>query len=223
MGSFDDKQDKKPFQLCPEGFHPARLYSIVDLGTHDNAKQDGTVGLKHEIRLTWEIPGELMADGRPFAVSKNYTLSRSKKGTLYIHKKSGTFQMVKKWLGHKEEKDTMFFPIKDLIGKDCELEIVHAPSKDGTKTYVNIDQVSKLRKGQECLPAVNKPFVYHCAMGTACPEFEALPDWAKKVIEDSYEIAGGLEKRQAVISAEAAKAQAESPNAPAESFDDVPF
>lgn len=201
MGAFDT-EERKAFELCPEGFFPARLYSIVDMGTHDNPKPDGTIGLKHEVRFTWELPTATMTDGRPFAVSKNYTLTRSKKGSLYIHEKSGTYQLVKKLTGLKDDLKIKFYRLKDLLGGECELETVHSTPNASGKVYANIETVGKLRPGQTCPKAVNPPVLYNLSLGTDNEMFQALPEWQRTFILNSWEATGGLENRIAQLNNE---------------------
>ena len=46
------------YELCPSGTHIARLYKIVNLGTHDTEWQ-GQAKTSAKIRLYWELPNEM--------------------------------------------------------------------------------------------------------------------------------------------------------------------
>ena len=60
------------FEITPAGNHVAICYAVVDLGEHESDWQ-GKVSLKHRVRLSWECCDELMEDGRPFSVSKDFS------------------------------------------------------------------------------------------------------------------------------------------------------
>ena len=64
----------KQFELPPAGTHLATCYRVVDLGTQ-NSNYMGQVKRQHKILLSWELPDELMADGRPFTIGQRYTWS----------------------------------------------------------------------------------------------------------------------------------------------------
>src|SRR5262249_51879996 len=74
---------KKPtaFETVPPGTYLGICYQIVDLG-HQKTTYNGEVRQVHKIRMSWELPHETMADGRPMAVSKEYTFSLSKNAHL---------------------------------------------------------------------------------------------------------------------------------------------
>jgi len=56
-------------------------FRVADLGT-----QSSVFGSKQQILISWwELPDEPMADGRPFTISRRYTLSSSRKSTLREH------------------------------------------------------------------------------------------------------------------------------------------
>jgi hypothetical protein len=221
MGNFDTNE-KKSYPLAPEGFFPARLYSTVDLGTRDN-EFEGHINLKHEVRFTWELPTELMEDGRPFAVSKNFTISRGKSGKTYISKKSNTFKTLRKWLGLTDD-EVAFLSFPSILGATGEIEIVHRPNpNDPSKTYVNVDGIRALRPGQVCPDAVNPTVIYSTAMGEN-DTFNSFPEWMRKQIKNSYEMTGGLEARVATIRKEEDAAKATQPPVVAKYEDcDIPF
>ena len=136
------------FTPPPAGTHIAICYRVIDLGTQ-KIEWQGSAKEQHKVLLSWELPGELMEDGRPFTISKRYTLSSHEKSTLR--------KDLEAWRG-KAFTDADFgpggFDIASIIGKACLLSIVHT-EKDG-KTYANINSLSRLAKGMEAPEITNE-------------------------------------------------------------------
>ena len=131
------------YDPCPPGNHLAICYSVVDMGTQ-SAEFSGETKVQRKIRISWEISQERMGDGRPFSLSRTYTLSGHEKSTLRKHLDS--------WRGRRfSEEDFEKFDIKALIGKGCMLNVVH--NESGDKIYANVDAVAALPKGM----AVSEP------------------------------------------------------------------
>lgn len=135
----------KEFSVTPAGNHFATCYRVVDLGTQKGEYQ-GKATFKHKIMVTWELPDELMEDGRPYSISQRYTLSSSKKATLRNH--------IESWRG-KPFSDEEFgtFDIGKLIGHSCLLNVVHTVKPD--KTYANIVSIGALPKGMTKRSLIN--------------------------------------------------------------------
>lgn len=136
------------FELAPEGTHLATCYRVIDLGTQETNFQ-GQSKHKRQVMLSWELPDELMSDGRPFTVHKTYTLSSDEKSTLRKHLES--------WRGKKfDSAELGSFNIAKLIGIAALINITHTHADNG-KTYVNVESLSRLMKGQEGKPLINEP------------------------------------------------------------------
>ena len=111
------------FDIAPAGNHVAICYGVVDLGEHEQEWQ-GKVSLKHRVRISWELCDELMSDGRPFSISKEYTLSLNEKATLRHDLES--------WRGRPfTDAELAGFDIFVLLGKPCMVNVVHKPKRDG--------------------------------------------------------------------------------------------
>lgn len=131
----------KQFELPPAGTHLAMCYRVIDLGTQSSTYM-GQAKRQHKILISWELPDEKMADGRPFTIGQRYTWSMSEKAALR--------RDLESWRGVPfTEKDfgQGGFDIKNIIGKCCLLNIVHAEKND--KHYANIASISRLMKGQQ--------------------------------------------------------------------------
>jgi hypothetical protein len=158
------------FERCPPGLHLARCYRIIDLGTQKTEYMGQTKYL-HKIMLGWEIHGTKddgsplkMADGRPFAIFKNYTLSWSEKANLRLDLQS--------WRGKPfSQEELRRFDLTNVMGAWCMLNIIERPAKTGNNVYSNVDGVTPVPAliKQNGLPAaINKNEMFNLNE----------PDWA---------------------------------------------
>lgn len=138
------------FSLTPAGNHLATCYRFVDIGTQ-KIEWQGKVKFQHKIIISWELPDELMEDGRPYSMHQRYTLSSHDKGTLRQHLES--------WRGKPFTAEEFgSFDIGKLIGHSCLLNIVHA-EREG-KTYANLKTVGALPKGMMKRALINEPLYF---------------------------------------------------------------
>ena len=99
---------KADFEMCPAGAHLAVCYQVIDLGTQLTNYQ-GKEKQQRKVFIGWELPNELMEDGRPFVVGKRYTFSSYERATLRMHLES--------WRGSKFSDDEISgFNIRNLLG-----------------------------------------------------------------------------------------------------------
>jgi hypothetical protein len=175
---------KKPQRpLPPEDTHIARVYQIVELGTHTEEIQ-GESKTRRLIRLGFELPEAtcVFAEGeeaRPFVVSKEYSFS--------MHKKSSLRPVVEAIRGKfKDDGEANDFNLQDLIGAGCFITVEQKQAKGSGNKYANISGIAKLPKTTEVPAAINKPVVYHTSQGKG-GAFESLPDFLKEQIITSPE------------------------------------
>jgi hypothetical protein len=160
------------FELIPEGTYTGILVELLDLGS-----QTGEYGTKRNIRLAWEIVGQLMTNGKPFIASRQFNLTVGQGSSLRPY--------IEALLGHsinpKEALNT-----RDLLGKACLISVQHKVS-DG-KTYANIVGCLPIPAGTSVPDPVSK--IVHFTLD---PEefdeelFRGLPEWKQKVIGKSPE------------------------------------
>ena len=148
------------FTPVPEGTHVARVYKFMNLGQrlqeYQGVQKDYPDTL---INISFELPLELNKftvkneDGteeeieKPFAISREFTLSMGAKSNLR--------PIVEGIIGTSlSDEEAYAFDLETLVGKTCQLTVVHKPSADGTKTYSNITSTAPLMKGIE----VPEPF-----------------------------------------------------------------
>jgi len=160
---------KKPegeFELAPQGTHVARCYSVVDMGN-----QQTNFGIKHKIRLMWELPNELMADGRPFVVGKEYTAS--------LHPDANLTRDLVSWRGRAfTDEELAGFDVFKVAGAPCMVTVTHNKSNDGTKTYANVNTVTAIPKGMVCPDQVN-PTAMFSLEEPDMEVYNALPQWLR--------------------------------------------
>lgn len=160
------------FEKAPEGNHIAVCYLVVDLGMQESAFQ-GDIKTKPKIRVSWELPGELMADGRPFSVSKTYTASLNEKAALR--------QDLESWRGRAFTKEELAgFDVFNIAGFGCMVSVIHNHAENGN-TYVNVKSVASLPKGMQAPPLVNQIVKFSLSEFDA-KVFDSLPDWLQAKI-----------------------------------------
>ena len=163
--------NNKEFEITPAGVHTATLYKIVDLGSHLNSHDN----MQRLVRFSWELPEELMEDGRPFSVDGQYSLSLADNSHLT--------KLLTGWLG--EKPDVPFDPAT-LLGKSGNISVVHNKSKDGTKTYANVSGMQALKKNEKAPAQINTTFIFDLDNYEE-EKLEALPEWLRNKIKESPE------------------------------------
>ena len=201
---FMPTNDAGSYTPPPAGSHVAICYRVIDLGTQKTEWQ-GKMKLQRKVMLSWELPDELMEDGRPFTISQRYTFSS--------HEKSRFRHDLESWRG-APFKDSDFGPGGFHVGKllrvPCILTIVHE-SKDG-KTFANIKGVAKMPKGMTVAPLTN-PETFFSLSDFSPDVFSKLPERLQETIKASPEYAQAT-------GAAASDAPDERPN---NNGDDAPF
>lgn len=184
---FLPKPSEANFETPPDGAFPARCYRFIDLGTQPKEWM-GATSYKRMVMLSWELPTELMADGRPFSIHQRFVWSMSEKSTLRKYLES--------WRG-KKFTDADFgeggFNTEKLIGATCTLSVVHATK--GDKTYANIASVSRMMKGVEIPPPINET-IYLSMDNFDQAAFEKLSQSMKETIMHSPEFQKIMEGRK---------------------------
>lgn len=170
------------FEIAPEGVFLARCYKMVDVGTQTETGQFGTKE-NRKVYIYWELletaDGEKirMEDGTtPFSIFNSYKLSMHQKANLRKHLDS--------WRGKKfTEEEAAEFDITKLLDKYCLLQITHTTSKDGQKTYANVDGIMTTKKKVEGINEISSFSIENPDMDV----FNDLPDWLQSKIEDAPE------------------------------------
>lgn len=167
----------KDFELAPEGNHIANCYRIIDLGTQTGMWNGQPTKPKHKINITWELPSEPMEDGKPFSITKRYTVS--------LHENAELRKDLESWRGRKfNDEELAGFDLSNVLGKACMLNVAHLI--EGDKTYSNVVSIAPLPKGFSAASLVN-PIVNFDLGNFNRALFDSLSDGIKNVIAKSSE------------------------------------
>ncbi len=159
------------FELTPAGNHVARCYPVVDLGMQTTTF-NGQDSEKRKVRISWELPAELMEDGRPFSVSANYTLSLSEKANLR--------KDLQSWRGRAfTDEELAGFDLFSVLGIPAMVNVVH--NTNNNKTYANVGSVSPMPKGMAAPTLVNDPLKFSLDEYDEVT-FQGLPEWLRNKI-----------------------------------------
>lgn len=170
-------------ELIPAGNYIARCYQMIHIGTVEEEFQ-GEKKRLNKVRIGWELPTEKKVfkeenGEQPFVFSKEFTLS--------MHEKSKLRQVLASWRGQDfTAAESKAFDIMKLLGVPCMLNIIHTPSKDGTKMYEQISSVTPLPKGFACPDQINATQVWEYD-NPNMEYLESLPDFIKDKIKSSEE------------------------------------
>jgi len=164
--------EEKQREQVPAGTHTGVLYQIVDLGTQFNEQYQKEA---RRIRLTWELPEELMSDARPFVISGEYSLSLAPKSTLT--------NILTGWLG---KAPTSGFDITSLLSKAGNVTIAHNEGNNG-KIYANVTSVTALKKTETPPKGYNEPVILELNENFNQSIYESLPEFLKEKISKSPE------------------------------------
>jgi len=128
------------FVPCPSGTWSAVCCDVVDLGVL-KVTFGGKDKQQHKIYISWQIE-ENMPDGKPFLVSKRYTLS--------LHEKAGLRKDLESWRGKAfTDEECEGFDVEKLIGVPCFLNVLQ--EKKGDDTYSNVKAIMRLPRGTPAL------------------------------------------------------------------------
>lgn len=165
------------FKLLSAGSHIARCSMLIDLGTQAPKFEDAKA--RRQVYIAFEVPGELMDDGRPITIGQRYTHSTNERSVLAQH--------LEAWRGKKfTPSERKSFDIEAVLGKPCMISVIHV--ERGDKTYANLNSISAVPAGVTCPPAVNPPLMFNLEEFNS-EAFERVPDTLKRVIELSPEYA----------------------------------
>lgn len=166
----------------PAGVHHAVCYAVIDLGTQDPGNPQFRASRK--VMILWELPHETIdtQDGpKPRIISSEYTASIGKKATLR--------SVLESWRGKPFTADELNgFDLKNIIGANCQLNIVHKQGKaDPSKTYARIQGVVPLVKGMAPVLPVNEKLHYTIPDEGAIIPPANIPEWISGKIVASEE------------------------------------
>ncbi len=163
------------FEIVPEGQYTARCIKVIDLGTQ-RTEWAGQEKWQPKVMITWELLDDevKMQDGKPFAITSQYTAS--------LDERSRLFADLTAWRGKKfTELELAGFEIDKLLGAYCKLQVVH--NQVGDKTYANFNAIMSTTDR----PTGVNPLVKFDVNEPDMTVFETFSDWLKDKIRSSYE------------------------------------
>lgn len=179
------KSNGSDFEPIPAGVQHAVCFQVIDLGTQPSFNN---FPARRKVKIVWELPNEKIEvrakDGSsidmPRAISKDYTLSTDKKANLR--------KDLQSWRGRDfTEQEAEAFDVSRLIGANCQIQVVHKPSKDGTRIYANVGGVMSLPKGAPKLQPENPTLVFDLPEAGDIKFPDGLPEWIQNQIKNSEE------------------------------------
>lgn len=172
-------------ELIPAGNYIARCYQMIEIGTVKEIIL-GKEKILPKVRIGWELPTELKVfkeenGEQPLVISKEFTLSMAEKANLRI--------ALKSWRGKDfTDEEAKSFDITKLIGVPCMLNVIHKPSKDGTRQYEEISGITPMPKGVNCPEQINNTFILSYD-DFDINKFNTLPDFIRNKMQTSMEFA----------------------------------
>jgi hypothetical protein len=110
------KEPSGNYENAPPGTHLGICYRLIDLGTQHNEYQ-GEERTSNQVLISWELPEELMSDGRPFSVSCFLTNS--------LHEKAALRKHLESWRGRAfTDKELAGFDLETILGKPAYVSVV---------------------------------------------------------------------------------------------------
>lgn len=199
----------KSIEPVPAGVHQAVCYGVIDLGTQDPGNPQYRAARK--VMICWELPHETISteDGpKPRIISSEYTMSIGKKATLR--------GILESWRGRPFTNDELGgFDLKNIIGANCLLNIVHKPGKaDPSRIYARIQGVMPLTKGMGPVRPSMDTVVFDIPESGPIVVPPAVPEWIRAKIDASDEVRARSNSRVT---------QAETVNDQINVLEDAPF
>lgn len=132
------------FAPPPTGILPALCIDIIDQGMEDTP-----YGRKHKIRIVWQLHDkdddgspQVRDDGKPWRLSKYYTLSLNEAATLRADLES--------WRGKPflDQELAEGFDVEKLLFIPCQLHLAQMRSKKSGKEFVGVKTVLPKARNQ---------------------------------------------------------------------------
>lgn len=208
----------KDFDPVPAGVHFAICTMVVDLGLQPGSGKYPRP--KHQVYLKFEIP-DVKVQWEKSGEKHEGNAMIGRKFGLSLSDKSHLKPFLVSWRGKPfTSQELESFDITSVIGKVCQLNVVHEGKSDGSgKVYANIsnafplikEQLAALRLDPDRAQPSQELLVY-TPLAHDQKMWERLPEWMQKAIDERVE------------EAPAAEDTSQAPTKGAEDFsDDIPF
>lgn len=155
------------------GVYIAVCVGVIDLGEQYSEKFKNYA---NKVKLVFELSGETVeVDGeqKPRQLSKEFTISSSKKGALRGFLQSWNAKTY-------SDEDFAELELFDQLGKPCQITVV----LNETKEYANIEGIMGLPKGFPA-PAAQSELIAWDMDAWDDAVFQTLPEWVQEQIKKS--------------------------------------
>jgi hypothetical protein len=165
------------------GVYVGVCYGLIDLGTHHNDRFNRDA---RKVLIQWEIPDVRMdveRDGKnvnlPRVISERFTVSLSEKASLR--------KALESWRGRKfTAEELRGFDLRTIIGKACQLQVIHEQSKDGTRTFAKVSAIMAIPRGLPP-PKPENAISFFTFDEAETPVLPDLPEWVVGIVQESVE------------------------------------
>lgn len=119
---------------CPEGQFQACCVDVIDKGEIETQ-----FGLKHKIRIMFQVAETDPTTGKPFLVGRNFTLSMNEKAALR--------QFMESWRGKKytDAEVKAGVDVERMVGVNATIQVMHEAK--GDQVYANITTIMAAMRG----------------------------------------------------------------------------
>ena len=163
------------FEPAPQGTFPARCYRLIHVGTVAGTYA-GKPTRRSVVQIGWELPTQLMTDGRPFVIDQIYTLSLSPKSNLR--------PLLVGWRGRDfTDDEAANFNMEAIVGHACMLSIIHTHNETGD-VRAKVQGAFPLPQGTQISDAVNAREVFDVDLPDM-DVFNKLSDFMQSMIRSS--------------------------------------
>tara|TARA_R100001530_G_scaffold95674_1_gene66540 strand:+ start:2239 stop:2910 length:672 start_codon:yes stop_codon:yes gene_type:complete len=186
--------EKSEFEVLPAGEHLGVCYKIIDAGTREETWKDNPPKKRKAIFVTWEIPSQTLADGRPFSIGKKYTASLNENATLY--------KDLVTWRGKPfSNEDLQGFDVSKMVGAPATLHVEH--TDEGRARIKAIFKPDEFKITDTINDAVIFDMDVYCdefngnssaESKAMCEVFDAIPEWQQNLIHESFEFIAVADK-----------------------------
>lgn len=178
--------EKQERELIKAGLHTAYLYRVIYLGTQKKTFEGKEVQ-QQKIWIDFELPKEVVEyEDKETKEKKSFVRTIGGEYTLSLSEKGKLLPLIQGWLGRSlTAEELQGFDICTLLGKPAFLNVAHQTSKGGT-TFANIASIAPVMDGFVMPTPVNK-IVEIGKEQWESEEFNALPEFIRKKIEESNE------------------------------------
>jgi hypothetical protein len=153
------------YETPSAGNHAARIFGVINGGTHETAGVNGQPAKKAvKLLLVVELPYEPRSDGTPFVVL--YECSAK------LHPKATLRKLVNEVL-NRQLNDGDRFSVTEFLGSPCAVAITHEAK--GDKTYHKVASIGPPVKGMTVPEPVHPRLIWSVDGGEPFPAADWLP------------------------------------------------